>query len=129
MDNDERQVADRHDEIQAALNARGVKFDSFYEEDGGEGWHITISAGEEVPIDGGGCDPEFGLTFWTRSDEWLWGYVTPHHERSGPWPARELDAGSTPDEVAEFVVAGLNAYGHDDCKDEDCMDRVGTEQP
>lgn len=117
MDADEQQVAAHTAELDTALAATGITYEIFYEEDGGEGWHITISAGREVPV-GSGCENEFGLAFWTRSDEWLWGYVTrEHHESSGPWPCRDLDAWADAEEVAQYVVDGLRSYGHgDDCE-------------
>ncbi len=118
----EADVAEMANNIATALQDFDAPHDVFWEEDGGEGWHITVSAGEQIPIDGGGCDPEFSLTFWTRSDEWLWGCVSKHHERSGPWPARELDAGSGVAEVVEFVTSGLRAYSHAGCTDEDCAE-------
>lgn len=121
MYEDEKPIEDRTGEIELALKDAGVKAQVFYEDDGDEGWHITISAGREILLDGGGCDPEFGLTYWTRSGEWLWQYVGQrYHQRSGPWPERALGDDTPAAEVAEYVADGLRRYGHGDCTDPDC---------
>lgn len=125
MDEDEKLVQERVWDIEEALKAAGVTAEVFYDEDGDEGWHLTISAGREIVLAGGGCDHEFGLTYWTRSEEWLWQYVDrQHHQRSGPWPEGVLAGDATAAEVAQYVADGLRRYTHDDCDDPDCAEGV-----
>lgn len=117
MDADEKEISDFTDEIDVAIAATGIEYEIAYEDDGDEGWHITISAGAEISVNGGGCESEFGLAFWSRrGGEWLWGFVDGRHDSSGPWPCRDLDAGATAVEVAEYVADGLRRYRHaEDC--------------
>lgn len=100
---DEQQIIDREQEIEAALTAAGIPAEVFHDEDGDEGWHLTIGAGHEHYREGGGTGREFGLTFWTRSDEWLWDRLRPDGHKEGPWPCRDLDAGSAVAEVVAYV--------------------------
>ena len=88
MDDLEREIADHAAEYETALRATGLNPEVFYDEDGDEGWHITIGAGHEHPMQGGGTSREITVSYWTRDETWYWDRVDADGDRSGPWPCR-----------------------------------------
>lgn len=117
---DEAEIVEMRDAIDAELAKTGIRYEIHHDE-AGESWYVFIGAGHSLALDGGGSNREFDLTYWGPGDEWLWSHVDRHHQRSGPWPCRDLHAGAGVAEVARYVVDGLRTYNHDDCTHEGCV--------
>ncbi len=103
----EQEVADLTSELADALLAEPFYATVFCDEDGDEGWHVTIEAGEEHYREGGGMSREFTLAYWTRDETWYWETLGEGSRRSGPWPHRTLHGGSTVTEVVAVVRANV----------------------
>lgn len=104
MDDDEREISDRTDAIEAAMTSTGIDFEIFYDEDGGEGYHITVMSGDEHYRAEGGMQREYTLAYWTRDDTWYWDVLSEAGRRSGPWPCRDLEGNADADEIARYIV-------------------------
>ena len=108
----ERQVAERADQIQQALLEAGIDAEVFYDEDGDEGWHITVVAGHEHYRTEGGMSREFVLAYWTRDDTWYWETLSSGSDHTGPWPLRVgqpdyLDGGSETSAIVEHIRVNI----------------------
>lgn len=108
----EQDVKACQDALEAALEAEGLGVDQaevWRDEDGDEGWHITIEAGGEEYLRGGGTQREVVLAYWTRDDTWYLSLVLDGDSalggRSTTMPAAELPGGANepPSAVAQLV--------------------------
>lgn len=118
LDEAERLVAERTNQIAEALTETDAEV--FYDEDGDEGWHITIGAGHEHYRAEGGTSRESVLTYWTRDDTWYWETLGAGSKHTGPWPLRVgtpeyLDGTSEAAQVVERVLANVT------CDDPECQ--------
>lgn len=109
MDPDEQEIADQASRLADALLAEDFYANVWYDEDGGEGWHITIEAGEEHYREEGGMSREFTLAYWARDDTWYWETVSETGRQSGPWPHRTLHNASPVADVVDVVRAHVPA--------------------
>ncbi len=107
----EHDVKTYHAALEAALDAEGLGVDQaevWSDDDGGEGWHITIEAGGEEYLRGGGTQRQVVLAYWTRDDTWYLSLVVDGDSalggRSTTMPASELPGGAS---EAPAVVAQL----------------------
>lgn len=100
-------------EIEAALTAAGIANEVFHDEDGDEGWHLTVGAGHEHYMEQGGAARELTLAYWTRDSTWYWDRVEADSKRSGPWPCRDLDAGSDVAQIVAYVRRNVTCNERD----------------
>lgn len=94
-------------ELDDALTAAGVKHDVWHDEDGDEGWHITIEAGEERGLHEGGTQCEVTLAWWTRDDTWYRTWIDQHGHPS-TFPEKALNDGAGVDAVAAYVKGEIS---------------------
>ena len=105
----DRAIVARVTELDDAFRAASVDAEVWYDEDGDEGWHITITAGPTVYLRGGGTQEAVVLAYWTRDDTWYWSDVTnvspTHGGEDSTYPAREFPHGAT--EPTAAIVAAV----------------------
>jgi hypothetical protein len=115
LDPAEQQIADLASELADALLAEPFYASVLYDEDGDEGWHVTIEAGAEHYREEGGTSREFTLAYWTRDETWYWETLGEDSRHSGPWPHRTLHGGSSVADVVDVVRAHVpNGAGVED---------------
>ena len=96
---------DRRDDISFALDSKGVEHETHLTSDGGDGWHMVITAGQKVD---GDAMREYTLTYSSAEVRWLYQAYAEDGDRVGPHDIN-LDPNIPPFDVAAHIAANVTA--------------------